>query len=81
MSPFPEARGCESSLCGSSSQWRTRALEHKKIKCMKAAGAEGESCTGLSIVYYVPVCLPLHITEHTPLSMCIHINEIDFGES
>ena len=61
---FPEARGCEGSLCGSGSRWRTQALVHEKTGLYKAAEAEGGGGGGGATNPSFMSCrlsLPLHV--------------------
>lgn len=66
VSPFHEPEAVRA-LCGSGSQWRTRALVHKKDSVYKAAGAEGESCTVLQTPLSCPAVSPSPCLYHSLL--------------
>lgn len=55
-------------LCGSGSQWRTQALLHEKIQCIKQLGPKAKDERGYKLLFYVVVSLSLCMSYS--LSLC-----------
>ena len=56
VSPFHRLQAVRA-LCGSGSQWRTQALVHEKIQCIKQLGLEGKAARGYKLLFYVLLSL------------------------
>lgn len=58
VSPFHRLEAVRA-LCGSGSQWRTQALVHEKIQCIKQVGLKGKAARGYKLLFHVLLSLSL----------------------
>lgn len=61
VSPFHEPEAVRA-LCGSGSQWRTRALVHKKTQCIKQLGLKGKAAQCYKLLFHVLLSLRLPVS-------------------
>lgn len=71
VSPFHRLQAVRA-LCGSGSRWRTRALVHEKIQCIKQLGLEGKAARGYKLLFYVLLTLSL-CTSYSLCHSCLFI--------